>query len=280
MVDFYLQRNKNVGRYAFILFHSCSIREARIWHCPASEDYSDTLRYAPANLFVQGMKASHLGLIAWITGGLFTLLFVYVPSGKEWSAFDRIIQVISAIGTAGAVVIAIWLANAQTRERSRQRIDEAHLAAAGIARPICALHERLNHLIVSHDFSPLGAGGQPLPEKNSFYTRWLEDVKQCITPCPVQLSTDLLLKLVPLQNHCATRLHAAWVELQRISNSIELPGDSWEDRLDFSLQAKLKTYEIVAELAWCVDMLQPATQELKSAYNAATPYPSSEELYG
>jgi hypothetical protein len=226
------------------------------------------------------MKTSHLGLIAWITGGLFTLLFAYVPSGKEWAAFDRIIQVISAIGTAGAAIIAIWLANAQTRERSRQRIDEAHLAAAGIARPICALQKQLNDLVVTHEFSPLDAAGQPLPENNSRYGEWLRDVKHCISSCPVQLSTDLLLKLVPLQNHCATRLHAAWVELQRISSSIELPGDDWEEKLDFSLQAKLKTYQIVSELAWCVDMLQPAAQALQSAYCAATPYPSSDELYG
>ena len=226
------------------------------------------------------MKTLNLGLIAWITGGLFALLFAYVTPGKEWAAFDRIIQVISAIGTAGAAIIAIWLANAQTRERNRQRIDEAHLAAAGIARPICALHERLNHLVVIHGFSPLDAAGQPLPENNSLYGEWLKDVKHCISTCPIELSTDLLLKLVPLPNHCATRLHAAWVELQRINNSIELPSDDWEQKLDFSLQAKPKTYKVVSELAWCVDMLQAAAQELQSAYSAATPYPSTEELHG
>jgi hypothetical protein len=223
------------------------------------------------------MKTTQLGLAAWIIGGLFAILFAYVPSGKGWQVFDRLIQVISAVGTAGAAIIAIWLANEQARERSRQRIDEAYLAAAGIALPIRALCEQLQNLVVVQEFSTLDSTGQPRPERNSHYGEWLRDVKRCIDSCPVQLTTDLLVKLVPLQNSCATRLYAAWTELQRIKNSIELPGDNWRKELRFSLAAKPKTYALVSELAWCVDMLQPTITELQNAYDSATPYPSSEE---
>lgn len=74
---------------------------------------------------IMGMETR--GLLAWSLGG--TLVLSYAVSPHWWN-FDRVVAVLSAIGTIAAAWVALWIALRNGAERRAEQRSEAALEAA------------------------------------------------------------------------------------------------------------------------------------------------------
>lgn len=80
------------------------------------------------------MSMTTMALIAWIAGSLMAILFAFVTPGQGWVAFDRIVQVLSTVGTVGAVVVALVTTHNANRRQERANLERARLVAAGLSQ--------------------------------------------------------------------------------------------------------------------------------------------------
>jgi hypothetical protein len=224
------------------------------------------------------MGAVPIYLIAWIVGGCLAIFFALVPDGSGWAAFDRLVQVTSALGSMGAVIVAVRLAGAQSRAAADERMERANLIASGIAGPLKAQYEKLRHLSLINDFNAIAPGSDlgVLQIGDMLYLR--RQLWEVMTHPAFDLSEATLLALAPLPNHCATRLNAVAAEARRISEQLK------PHPRPFKIPDQLKTAtehnDLIARLCWCVDMLSGPIEVLERSMVEHAPYPSREELLG
>jgi hypothetical protein len=218
-----------------------------------------------------------IALIAWIFGCLLALLFAFIHPGAGWEAFDRLIQVLTALGTISAVVAALRVAGAQSRDNRRQALDRANLVASGIAMPLNAAYEALRHHALQAEFSRIDEVGQAIPLSSGDCLKWKTKLRQLIDDEAFSPSNDTLLALVSLPQHCATRLNAACTEVKRIRDHID--QNTLAMSFNNLVAAKMEVDRLVPMVNWCVEMLTVPVEVLNETYVVAAPYPRGEELH-
>lgn len=145
--------------------------------------------------FVYVLFAIAVCIVVWSIGNSFAL------SKSDWASW------VQSIGSMGAIGVAIWLATNETRNRRSDAMDLARVAAAGMIPGLVQIAADLQAIL-----PPLREASKEGIAAVSFSgcAKQLQQVRP--------FTTEEIVRLLPLPNHCAARLASA---TQKISVAIQ-----------------------------------------------------------
>lgn len=100
---------------------------------------------------------------AWL---LFGVLMLLVPRQFDWGWYDKIVDLATAVGTVGAVVVSLWLAGSERRLRERDAVMSARLVATRVSADLRAPLQSMQMMLTS--------GSHP----DNPYKPWLDENKE------------------------------------------------------------------------------------------------------
>lgn len=196
-------------------------------------------------------------------GGLLLML----PGLMTWSAFDRSIQTLSALGTVGAVWWAVMHSNGLKEQQLKREYDSACLHAASLADPLVSSTYKIKIL-----FQAARQLTDAVNEENehehleqeSFRQRVNQIVnglrKESLKPIFEMPAHDIEI-LVPLNGRAAFKLQAACSQMRVIRKMLgeKTPGSTTAE-INF---ANLR--ELLGEIESALNALQFASNEVVKA---------------
>lgn len=220
------------------------------------------------------MRTWQWGLIAWTGGSLIALLFAFVHHGEGWGAFDRIVQVISALATTAAVVVALRLAQKQAELAKKQETDRAVLVAAGVEPMLIWAATDLEKMCISVGFRPAPEECKDLEELRGIHIRLRYAISNLMQHQGFNLSQDVLLGLIPLPNNAASRLHAVCAVAKSLHELTVGGMDfAWAEASEFKARER-QFEEWTDQLYWMKDQLDIAVPEIEKAAAIGAPPPA------
>lgn len=205
------------------------------------------------------MRTWPLGLMAWITSGLVTLLFAF------WHpTVDQLIQLVSAVGTSAAAIVALWLGLSESRKRDRRDWEQACLTAAGIEEGLITASDALTYYVMCN--SP-DAGPGDINRFQATRSEQEYNVRQLLSLASLRalhIDASVLATLVALPNRAAHKLHAASAIFRAMKEQItaSYPAN-WDSLLDDERERFLFFWD--CELARASKLVKEALHEISKA---------------
>lgn len=145
-------------------------------------------------------------------------------------ALEVIVSAVSAAGTIGAVVVALRLADRQSRDSTKRDYDAAVILAAGAVDLIEPAVKRLN-LAVAHAL--LGDMSKPTCLRADYDQAALQ-LRAALASNAWDYGFETISKLAPLPGNCAVRLYKGRSKIKAIRQDIEHSRSSgtWKHATD------------------------------------------------
>lgn len=194
--------------------------------------------------------------------------------------FDRAIATLSALATAAAVLVALYLSGSSSREAAIRESYAAQIAAARMAGSLRVFVERLGMTALAHGFRDETLDRTDEAVLRREQTDVLLEATSALGGEALDVPDATLLALAPLPSHCAGRLAYALSALTAQHAELqELDAlESWWNGTIARRETYLQEQESL--LNRTLDMLRMCMQECEAASNAVAPIPTGEELYG
>lgn len=178
------------------------------------------------------------------------------------------IALVSAIATMGAVFVALWLARADRRERQRQSLLRAQLAAARVSSQLQHTHDWVLNAWVNGMFT-----GENHVSDLSSLGRMIKLLREPV----YRIDPQVLIDLAPLPNSCAHRIARAFDYIDRICLDVaKLPAGDLAQQ-SAAWRSALRT-SWIRKLSAANELLTAALMECHSATALGAPLPSEAEL--
>lgn len=182
---------------------------------------------------------------------------------------------LAALGTVGAVIVALWLAGRASRQARCAEMRRAGLYAASVVNQLAMARTLFSRLEVhcamrNHNVTQ---------EESDIQT--IQKVSDELMAFRFVPSTEALLGMTALPNNCANRIARAFDLTERIRHQIQHYTASPNSRLyaDNALRRGIvENWE--KTLMEATSLLDAAIKECVKASNLAAPVPTTEERYG
>ena len=192
----------------------------------------------------------------------------------EWD-IKTFIEAASAIGTVGAVFVALHFGMDGTRRRIQEERTRAGLCAAGIANQLSDTLDIVSGCVASCVFRNLTVSDE--------YARYEASLRVRETLFQSYFEPDFLTlkELASLDNNSANRIASAFDILNVIKRQMmRIPLPAYQEGLENHAFSE-SLLENWASLFFNVeDLLKVALRECVQASNHAAPIPSGEEIHG
>ena len=184
---------------------------------------------------------------------------------------DNWINLANAIGTLGAVAVAIKLAATAYRKNDQEAMSRAKLAAAGIVARLTSVGDTAHSMRAMISFS----GSEERMRVNV-----LANIRTMIQADFYRPDQDTLFAMTPLPNLCAYRIASGYDYLDRLRiNVSKLPsglimeGTTAQQRIHL-----IESWRVDIDKAY--DQFTVAIRECVKASEMAAPLPDGSLLYG
>lgn len=187
---------------------------------------------------------------------------------------------LTAIGTVGAVIVALWFGVTGNIQAQREDKRRARLYAAGMVTRLAHARDIFSNCgaICVFGAHPVNPDPLQLPQNLG---RAIGRVQNLLRKPRFEPSTEALVGMVALDNNCASRIASAFDQIKRIESEVMAYN---------VLEATLapRTGARLADLleGWgtgfmrSVNLLNAAIAECAQAAEIAAPEPSGEEMNG
>lgn len=196
---------------------------------------------------------------AFAAGAMTATFWMYREAGNFW-------DVMTAIGTVAAVVVALGVASWSDIQRRRDSVQASHVVAARIAPGIEYFAAQLQGTATTLTF---------WADTDVSFSTLKRHFRDCGSFEP---SDEQLRALVPLKNQCAFRIARGFgifhMLLQLCESRISLVGGSDISRAS---QEDMKSLSCMARQA--ANLLEVAARECAAVANISASVPGSSELY-
>lgn len=209
-------------------------------------------------------KAMATGGAGILIVGIMLLVF---PGLRTWCAFDRAIQVLTAMGTVGAVWWAASNANVLRQAQEKREMDTALIYAAGASALLEHALSDLRNAITSiaHSQYPVGLTDDAVKaDLQRMRKRLLR-----ATDVPIfGHGFTSIAQLAPLPGRCAFRLYKARSKIITVRHSLnEMVGAEWDKLSGIDQRSHLRSQIRPATEAW--EECYSLSVELRELTNAA-----------
>lgn len=148
---------------------------------------------------------------------LFALLSVLLGLAACYYIFPKRVDhdvwdILTAIGTVGAAVAAVWIATNEARRRRKSEMEVAELAVAGMAFRLLHDHSKLQVVMLWLENQAVSASFQ----------EFMKQAKQLEELCAWR--AEDLLPLVPLPGRCAFKLAMAADQIRFCATYLQTSG--------------------------------------------------------
>lgn len=224
----------------------------------------------------RGMVIGLLALVGCLLFGVvlaidpgWPVVLALVPSQTEPVNY---VDLASAVGTVGAVVVAIWVALHQAGLKRRDAMTKASLVAAGMTTRLQSVSDELGRILV--------LGSLMIDDDVDPLVSEFRAIQNFLASGYFKPTQDDLFALVPLPNGAAFRVAQAYDLLVRIEGGVRSGGLFETEFLDASGQSQHELLEKIRDLlhtAW--DYLRSALGAFYKAASLNVRYPSIDELF-
>jgi hypothetical protein len=184
---------------------------------------------------------------------------------------DSVWEALSAIGTLGAVGVALWFSVQSVRANGKAEEDRAQLAAAKMLSPLSALERKAAYLSVCFAF-----GESDLAEPGANVLTAMEEIEALSKT----ITTEDLYPLLKLPRHAAKRSAKALGLIQTSVSDIRalLDHPTWSDlKSSHKAMHYKRWWGMISEIQ---EHLAMAVAVCEGAAATGAPRPSPEEMYG
>ena len=202
---------------------------------------------------------------ALVLGGLAgaLLMLVAAPQPTQW------LDVLTVVGTVGAVIVALWAALLGRHVQKEQAKDRAGLYAAYIAakleRYVEALHTASTGVFFDDEVN---------------HTPNFIRFKRELADATTDISLDMLAHLIPVDGRAAHRLARGLALTEEVQRTVAMEA-AREDETGTGYQVSNKrTLELGGQLSEAVDLIRVALGECHSLAAIYAKAPTPEEIYG
>lgn len=202
---------------------------------------------------------------ALILGGLAgsLLMWAVAPQSARW------LDVLTAVGTVGAVIVALWAALWGRHVQKEQAKDRAGLYAAYVAAKLERYVDALRTASVMVDFND-----------EVHHTLKFIRFKSALADATTDISMDMLVHLIPMDGRAAHRLARGLALAEEVLRSVAMEA-AREDEAGAGYQVSdARTLELGSQLHEAVDLMWVALGECHSLAEIYAKSPTTEELHG
>jgi len=202
---------------------------------------------------------------AFALGGLAGALLVAViaPQSTQW------INTLTAMGTIGAVIVALWAALWGRHVQTEQAKDRAGLYAAYIAAKLERYVDALQTATACAYFDDL-----------AHHTPRFLHFKRSLNTATTDISLDMLANLIPVDGRAAHRLARGLALVEEVQRVVALEA-AHEDESGGAYQVSDdRTLELGGQLSAAVDLMRVALGEFYAWAARYAKTPTAEEVYG
>lgn len=196
-----------------------------------------------------------------VIGCLLGWMLTARPGDLQWH------EALTAIGTVGAVAVALWIQQANKRQQEVSERDRAGLYAAYIVakleRYVEALHGASTGVFFDDEVN-----------HTRKFVRFREEVHQAET----DISLEVLAQLIPLEGRAAHRLARGLALAEEVRRATDA-AHTRESEGNHLVSDKA-TLELAGQLGEAVDLMQIALGECKRQATTYAKSPTNAELYG
>lgn len=184
------------------------------------------------------------------------------------------IAVVSALATAGAVILALWLARTDRRRIDQQSTAQGQLAAASIGVRLGQTLDWIAHAWIHGVFLD-----REIPANDAVLKAFARMAEQLRKPV-FQPDAATLLNLTSLPNSCAHRIARAFDYIESIRWEVQqIPsGQILETTSPDYRRAMIQSW--CSDLMTAQDLLRVARAECVAATELGAPLPTSYEVHG
>lgn len=187
---------------------------------------------------------------------------------------DNWINLVTAVGTLAAVVVAIRLASDSTRKAKENAMVVAKLAASGIIARLTTTHKMISLLNAQCVFMDVDVNA------DLSRIKVLAEVRGKLQSGYYQPDANTLVALAELPAHAAHRIASAFDHLDSVKLRLAALGNGLISELTKPEQREALIVEVRADIDAACDLLQVGLRECIVARDLGAPHPSGEELYG
>lgn len=187
---------------------------------------------------------------------------------------DNWINLVTAMSTLAAVVVAIRLASAATRKAKENAMVVAKLAASGIIARLKTTHDMLDSLRMQCVFPNL-----TLTEDKS-RIQALSRVRGALQSSYYQPDASTLIALAELPAHAAHRIASAFDYLDSVKLQLAALGNGLITDLTTAKQREALLADVSNDICTAGDLLQVGLRECIVARDLGAPPPNGTELHG
>lgn len=187
---------------------------------------------------------------------------------------DNWINLITAMGTLAAVVVAIRLASAATRKAKENAMVVAKLAASSIVSRLKSTLDMCSQLRATCTFTSLTLS------KDQSRIQSLATVRTKLQSGYYQPDASTLVALAELPAHAAHRIASAFDHLDSVKLKLAALGNGLIAELTTPEQRETLLLDVAADIDTACDLLQVGLRECIVARDLGAPHPSGEELHG
>lgn len=187
---------------------------------------------------------------------------------------------LTALGTVGAVIVALWLGLTANRRTKRQDRRRSLMYAAGMVSQLAQTRDVISSCAAMCVFGARPAQTGELHDHRGF-GRAVHNVQRLLSKPRFEPGMEALVGMAALPNNCASRIASAFDQIKRIEAEV-LGYDVIENAIILGTGSNLP----VLLDSWghgfsrAVGLLNVAIAECAKAADIAAPEPSVEELGG
>lgn len=205
----------------------------------------------------------------WVSIALACLIagfaFGWLWGSRSGSIADvKLLDVMTAFGTVGAVAVSLYLSRQQLRVRRQEQIDIASLHAARIALRLRRYIEEVNSIVVDCELST-----------DSILMHARDSLLDHVDALDAGVTSEDLARLVALPNRAAHRIASGLARIDQLKIDMKA-----EFRMPAVEGAENQVRKFVVKLDFEKKYIEAGCVECEKAMSGYAKPPSGEELYG